>query len=259
MNNILYKAVPKINFADRINFIKNNFNLFVLPLNESDKLLLKSYKENNEIVDEKVMLSIMNLMRSQREINVNKLFNQNRTKYINHVNELIDNITVFDTNSIRDFIIKSNLPITLLVKIVNNKILLTELKNIIKEQNNIQTIIANNAKNYEIEFSNFLKTSYPDIKFLTENEIKKLPEKYKSTPDFLFENPVTINNKLIKWIDVKNFPLIDIPFIIKKLNEQGNKYNNEFGNGAFVFSYGVDSNVKLDENIMILSHNNLIF
>jgi hypothetical protein len=71
--------------------------------------------------------------------------------------------------------------------------------------------------------------------FKTENDLRK--ENVKLTPDFYFPNGLKINNKVIYWIDVKNYYGGNNNFVKRVITKQGNKYVNYFGAGCFVFKY----------------------
>lgn len=66
------------------------------------------------------------------------------------------------------------------------------------------------------------------------------------TPDFVLKEPMRIyveqNGKtferLIHWIDAKNYTLAKYPFIVNSVTKQAQKYVEEFGDGAFIFRHG---------------------
>lgn len=71
------------------------------------------------------------------------------------------------------------------------------------------------------------------------------------TPDLLPVDTVYINGKRVNWIDFKSYTLLPNTFIFSSLISQAEKYNKEFGPGAFVFEFGAP-NIKI-RNTMILT------
>ena len=72
----------------------------------------------------------------------------------------------------------------------------------------------------------------------------------------MFDVPIVIKEESdtetqIKWLDVKNYFLADIPFLLDKLRDQAKKYNDAFGNGAFVFHLGLDPKIKIDNTLIL--------
>lgn len=108
-------------------------------------------------------------------------------------------------------------------------------KNSEKFENQVITMLKNIIKILKID-KNYFKT---------ENEIKML-EKY--TPDILFNKPIFINNKMVKWIEIKNFYInSQDKFIFKKVTKQITNYVNEFNTNQMtgvVISKGFDNNVN---------------
>ncbi len=90
--------------------------------------------------------------------------------------------------------------------------------------------------------------------FKTEVEIKNAGE-ITATPDILFDEPIILEldgtNHEIRWMDAKNYILIDVPFIIKSLHKQAAKYNTIYGLGAFVFHYGFDASIKIPGAVLL--------
>ena len=57
-------------------------------------------------------------------------------------------------------------------------------------------------------------------------------------PDVLFEEPVLIQGREVRWLDAKNYLLTSFEPIAAKLWEQARRYQRRFGPGAHVFSLG---------------------
>ena len=95
------------------------------------------------------------------------------------------------------------------------------------------------------------------INFLNENDLRD--KNYTITPDFLISSdyPLQINGNPINWIEVKNYPGVEIPgsFVSKKIQQQAAKYTNHFGPGAFVFNGGIAENFDLKTPVMLLDFN----
>jgi len=70
------------------------------------------------------------------------------------------------------------------------------------------------------------------------SECEEQPEGYRATPDFLFDPPLVIHGKVIRWIDVKNSLCIpDVSFDSQSdIKLQAQKYVKRFGQGAFVWT-----------------------
>ena len=110
----------------------------------------------------------------------------------------------------------------------------------------------NRGEQIENLLANFLDKL--EIDYMTENDIRKL-DLYKVTPDFLFNEDIEIqvNNIVhtVRWMDAKSFMLINTPFMVKSLAKQAKKYNEIFGKGAFVFSEGIDTSVKINSTVIL--------
>lgn len=91
------------------------------------------------------------------------------------------------------------------------------------------------------------------IKFKTEDEIRKKPG-VLLTPDFLLDEPVLINGKLVCWIDAKNYLAYPNKLVDRSLTKQAEKYNRAFGPGAMVFSGGVSGASQRDVLLLDGSH-----
>lgn len=94
----------------------------------------------------------------------------------------------------------------------------------------------------------FISFMRKDIRFYTENEIKKYS---RLTPDILFIDKVYINNERIYWIDFKNYIGTDTSFLYKSNIKQAKKYNERFGKGAFCYQYGIVENLHIDNTMLL--------
>ena len=56
---------------------------------------------------------------------------------------------------------------------------------------------------------------------------------------------------MIHWIDAKDSTLVNFPFIVGKLRKQAARYTKEFGQGALVFSGGLDPSVKIPGTLLL--------
>lgn len=128
------------------------------------------------------------------------------------------------------------------------------------QQNDIYFVLdqskqINESKKYEIKIEKFLKRN--EIKFKTQEELTveqyKLYKKAISTPDFLIESDLYINNVKINWIDAKNFYGANLHFIKSKLIKQSKKYIKLYGSGSYIFSLGFNEKLKINKNILLLS------
>lgn len=97
------------------------------------------------------------------------------------------------------------------------------------------------------------------ISIITENELRQKQQKkygrHIITPDLLFKNEMIINGQKIKWIDCKNYyGSATNNIMIKKNQKQIDKYTSHFGNGALLFAYGFNDELKNKlHNVMLLS------
>lgn len=116
-------------------------------------------------------------------------------------------------------------------------------------------VVQRHAEDFEREVEKRL--TLLGVGFLTENDLRD--ERHTLTPDFLInsDEPLLINGKPINWIEVKNYPGVEIPgsFISKKIREQAAKYTKHFGPGAFVFNGGIAEDFDLRTPVMLLDFN----
>ncbi len=113
------------------------------------------------------------------------------------------------------------------------------------------SVINKQAKTFEKQVEELLRKN--NISFKTEDDFRN--EKSQGlTPDFYFEIPLEINNTVIHWMDVKNYPMYDSPLLLTKVVNQIKKYTKEFGFGAVLFNGGVLKNSKIfHENALVLT------
>lgn len=78
---------------------------------------------------------------------------------------------------------------------------------------------------------------------MTEEQIEKFGTPV-STPDFYIIDELVINSHRVHWIDAKNYYGCNVSLFYKKLVKQANKYNTQYGSGAFVFKYGFTNDRK---------------
>ena len=108
---------------------------------------------------------------------------------------------------------------------------------------------AKNGKETEDKIERWLEER--GIKFMTENESRK--RNRVRTPDFLLKKPITIRRKRVKWIESKA-SFGDDKEIKKDFKKQLKPYIDHFGPGAVVYWYGFLEGLRIDSEILILSH-----
>jgi hypothetical protein len=87
-----------------------------------------------------------------------------------------------------------------------------------------------------------------------ENLLKEQMELYGraiSTPDFLLQSDLCINNIKINWIDAKNYYLSCTKFSQKKIKKQIGKYINLYGSGAIICKLGACNSLQFNKTIII--------
>jgi hypothetical protein len=123
-------------------------------------------------------------------------------------------------------------------------------------------ILSEKSREYEFQVEKMLRAMGLEFKTqeqLVEEQIKVYGRPI-ITPDFLLTKPVVVvvshpdgstTEHTIKWIDVKNYMLIGVPFITKSITEQATRYTAEFGPGAFLFHYGFLNTIKIPNVVML--------
>jgi len=101
---------------------------------------------------------------------------------------------------------------------------------------------------WETALYNFLKEERSDINFLSESEMRQAGA--LRTPDCLFLDNVRINGRHVRWIDMKNSYASGLKassLMIKKMENQIARYENEFGEGgALVFKHGFSKKLEME-------------
>lgn len=241
-----------INF--HINFIKKNMKS-ILPLDTLEKNKLATYANNNNI-DKKMLYSMRNTLRTQKEIDCSRRFNRDKNNIIQLFSNMINN----GDHDIQYFVKKSQMPYNWIIKLIKtlpeyDDLSLEELQyleNTKEKLLKIENKSKINSQIFETKLEKYL--SKCGIEYRTEQDIIRDGD-YPVTPDILFDKPIDIivDGKVhtIAWMDAKNYILINVPFIIRSLKKQASKYNDYFGEGAFVYHYGFDNSIKIPGVIML--------
>lgn len=236
-----------------IKFVRKNI-AGLIPIYREEMSKLKLYAINRD-VSIHMILSIRNQIKIQMEIKSSR-YSIDENKIINKFNELIQIITP-NLEQIINFYAKLMYPPPIVMKIISKLPSFKELDHdltkkfyqIFKDINKIEHKSKILSEKFEHILENFISNHH--INFLTEMDIRNGQISHL-TPDILFEQPVIINvngiNQKIRWIDAKNFIFMGpyIPFMHKKIIRQAEKYNKEFGQGAFVFKYGFIDGINID-------------
>merc|ERR1711968_42600 len=116
-----------------------------------------------------------------------------------------------------------------------------------------QTDIIKESMEFEKKIGKLLKKK--EISFKTQEDLtieqKKEFGKAVITPDFLLDEEVIINNKLIKWIEVKNFYGSQVKHFKKSIKKQISKYYEKWGTGCIVFRNGFNEDLNFLNNLII--------
>jgi hypothetical protein len=116
-----------------------------------------------------------------------------------------------------------------------------------------------NANNFELEINKLLTKH--NILFQTQEELQKEQIKQYgypiSTPDFLIKSELKYNDKIIKWIDAKNFYGTNTKFLKKKIKKQIEKYIKNYGYGCIIFKHGYTKELQdyFNQNVLMLHIN----
>jgi len=241
----------------------------LLPLYPREFARLKAYAIEKS-VDIAIIRSIRNQLRSQKEINVMRKLHFYTDKVKEKFQVLISKLKALDPATLNlksdqkllvlNFYSSLKVPVHAIIKIIGELDSYKELDQDVikllfqplKDQEKVELNSKNKAELYEKDFGEWLIKS--GIKFITEKTIKS-NNLYPITPDFVFDVPIIINidnvKHQIKWLDVKNYFLTDLPFILKKLQDQAKKYNDLFGPGTFVFHLGLDPSIVIPSTLML--------
>ena len=238
----------------------------LMPLYSREKKRLIAYAEENGIY-QNIMISLRNQLRSQKEkdmvVKFESFVDSIKDRFINGFIPRLGKETDIRTN-VLNFYSSFKIPPHFIFKTIKDLpefIALDEttrnsLERPVKDQTKMEMETKANANKYETDFALWLKkvNIIEGKNFSTEKTIKE-KKLHKLTPDFLFETPIIISlddkKHNIHWIDVKNYFLGDIQLITDKLKEQSKKYNETFGNGAFVFHYGLTSGIIIPNTLIL--------
>ena len=257
MNSIIWvncKIYGKDEMIRMVEFVSKNMK-GLMPLSGEERSMLVEYAEKNGYMVGQ-MISVRNQIKIQREIFRSRIFKNRQDKikqdFIDAVNKGTD---------IRVFMERSRMSVPMLIKLIKKvpefKMLRTrdidyidKISLVIQRQETNSRI---RAQDFENELADFLRVSYK-IPFRTENDIRRDGD-YTVTPDILFDYDIDLRvdgiDYKVRWLDAKNYILVDVPFILKSLKKQADKYNEIFGMGAFVFGYGYDKSIKIPGTIML--------
>ena len=242
--------------SQRIDFIQSNM-IGLLPLCCSEKNKIEKYSEKHHIPVQE-MVSLRTLIKTQKEINYGKYYKINIEKTKKNFLRIIQGANI-DYN-IKLFFINSKLSTNVVIKTIQKMpeykslsqesiIYIDKLKNKIHHD---ETNSKKSSENFEISLEKYLNKI--GISFRNEKQIR-FENNYNVTPDILLDEPLVViangQEYEIKWMDAKNYILVDIDFIKKSLIKQAEKYNKVFGMGAFVFHYGIDASVNIP-NVLLL-------
>jgi hypothetical protein len=116
-----------------------------------------------------------------------------------------------------------------------------------------QTELQKESIEFEIKIAKVLKKK--EVRFKTQEDlIKEQEEMYGKaiiTPDFLLDEEIIINDKKVKWIEVKNFYGSNVKHFRNSVKKQINRYYNKWGRGCIVYRYAYSSELNYDDNIII--------
>lgn len=107
------------------------------------------------------------------------------------------------------------------------------------------------------EFENKIKFILDKLSIRYKTQLELSDEQIKlegiasNTPDFLIMDELFINGIKINWIDAKNFYGSNTKFMIKKTKSQTKKYINKWGSGSIIFNLGFNSDLSIDNILMI--------
>ena len=111
-------------------------------------------------------------------------------------------------------------------------------------------------KEHACQFEDVLELFFEekDVKFKTEADLieeqTKLTGAPFATPDLYFPQGVRINGKILYWIDAKSYYGGNVSYIRASINKQSKKYQQYFGDGAFIFKHGYSEDLK-SESMLI--------
>lgn len=245
-----------------LEFIDNNIE-GLLPLYPREKKRIVHYAEENNI-NINVLLSMRNQVCGDKEYMLGGKFDRFRDKCIEKFNVLLSKIDGSNDEiwkNIINFYASIKIPPRVILDYIKDtdeyanldEKVIELLSKPINDRLETDRNVKDKSAQFEEDFDKWLSESR--IKYKTEKDIK-VEEIHHLTPDFLFDVPIVIKQGNstydINWIDVKNYFLCDIKMLVKGLKKQMLKYNEAFGQGAFVFHYGFDPSVDIP-NVLILN------
>ena len=257
--------IDKLSLIARTKFVESNMR-GLLPVYKDEYAILESYATEHHI---KVgqLLSIRNQLKIQKEIKKTNRVDLYANKIIEAYNKLITdpNLNLTDINS---FYVKTNLPITPILRLLNKQDtfkrldhrILKKFYQVMKDFTKIETKSKEQSRKFEIRVEKFISDF--GVPFQTEETIR-YAKTYTLTPDILFDSDVIIEvggiEHRVKWLDAKNYIFMGhmTPFILESLKKQADKYGKMFGPGAFVFRYGFVADISID-HVLLLDGSNLL-
>jgi hypothetical protein len=215
----------------RANWIKNHMITHHKNLLINSKQILKSYKNNSNVLElsERYDVSPLNIIRFV----FNKLYHKKLTKLINNPNNL-NNLDEYDRQQLN-------------IAIENDAYAIIDNSKIKDESIEFEKLVQKVLDTYSVKY----KTQDE----LTEEQIKEYGKPI-NTPDFLIISDLYINDMKINWIDAKNFYGSNIPFVKEKIEVQTKKYLDKWGSGCVVFNLGFNEEIKYP-NILLTDYKNL--
>jgi len=239
LNYIYNEIIQKFNYhinkniilSIRASYIKNHIINNYKNININKKKILYDYADTNNLnildISSKYDISPLNLLR----FIFNKLYSKKITYLIKHKNIL----NKHDLKQL-DLAIENDI-----YALIDNSVILSE------------------SINYELELQKFLDKH--NILYKTQDQlVEEQTQKYGrpiSTPDFLIQSDLYINNIKINWIDAKNYYGANITFILDSLNKQVNKYINEYGTGCIIYKLGYNDSINI-KNVILISYSDFL-
>lgn len=236
----------------------------LLPLTTQERQTLTKYANKCHLPVEEILHLRNNLKIDQEMNHCHSLTTKNRI--MDHFNQLMHQLTNKQLSIknrqqlIFNFLETSWASLNFILKIIkplntygdlqeSDLLLIDKIKQCSKKE-----ILQSNAdsRSFELAVEKWMLTH--QITFQSEQTLRQLG--YTLTPDLLFVQPIqiSINNKsyLIHWMDAKNYCLANICFIKKSLRLQARKYIKAYGQGAFVFKFGLTENIWIAKNLLLL-------
>ena len=212
----------------KANWIKNHMITHHKNLLINSKQILKSYKNNSNVLElsERYDVSPLNIIRFV----FNKLYHKKLTKLINNPNNL-NNLDEYDRQQLN-------------IAIENDAYAIIDNSKIKDESIEFEKLVQKVLDTYSVKY----KTQDE----LTEEQIKEYGKPI-NTPDFLIISDLYINDMKINWIDAKNFYGSNISFVKEKIEVQTKKYLDKWGSGCVVFNLGFNEEIKYP-NILLTDY-----